>query len=152
MWGKIPFSEKDGFLEETRVSIEQSESFRQTGAGEKIRIFIAEVGVGTRCPDELKETNIQTRACGDGEIRLSVAAVCIRENWVPEYVASQSHLHIPTGSHAYVEFMVADHRTGRYHKGAGAALLQQIQQYYKKKGFNTMYVDAWADNRRKLVE
>ncbi|KAK1979054.1 hypothetical protein LZ30DRAFT_783718 [Colletotrichum cereale] len=139
MWGKVPLSEKDGFLEETRVSIEQPESYRQTGVGGEIQVFVAEVGVGTTCPDELKETNVQTRVCEDGEIRPSVAAASAddRED---------------AGEHAYVEFMVADHRTGKYHKGAGAALLQHMQQYYRNKGFNAMYVDARADNGRKLVE
>ncbi|KAK1965445.1 acetyltransferase [Colletotrichum sublineola] len=157
MWGKVPFSERKGFMEETRDSIEESESYCQTGTGEKIRLFIAEVGVGTACPDELKETKVQTRVWEDGEIRLSVAATCIREAWVPEYVAANSRLYIPPvdcggpGDYVYVEFLVADHRTGGYRKGAGAALLQQIQQHYKDKGFKTMYVDAWADNGRKLV-
>ncbi|KAK8140479.1 hypothetical protein PG984_000545 [Apiospora sp. TS-2023a] len=171
MWGPTPFSEKDGFVAETQESITQSESYRRTGTGDKVRVFIAEVEIGG--VDEDKEVtsgtvtgtgSLRTRVgADDGRVWLAVAAACVREGWAPEYVRSQAHLRLPkeeegkegtTGDSgfAYLEVMVADHRTGRHHRGAGAALLQLLTQHYREKGSGTMYVDAWAGNGRKLVK
>ncbi|KAK8054668.1 hypothetical protein PG994_009735 [Apiospora phragmitis] len=160
MWGQVPFSEKDGFLAETQESITKSQSYSQTGAGDKVRVFIAEVEIGV---EEPTETGLHTRVGADGRVWLAVVAACVREGWVPDYIRSQSHLRLPTvdeeeeegaasGGFAYLEVMGADHRTGRHHRGAGAALLQLIKQHYKEKGSGTMYVDAWAGNGRKLVK
>lgn len=181
MWGQTPFSEKDGFIAETQESITQSESYRQTGAGDKVRVFIAEVEIGSGMDEEEQEQEpttgtgtggtgivLHTRVGADGRVWLAIAAACVREGWVPDYIRSQRHLRLPTtvdagveegkegttggGGFAYLEVMVADHRTGRHHRGAGAALLQLLKQHYKEKGSRAMYVDAWAGNGRNLVK
>ncbi|KAK7923140.1 hypothetical protein PG985_007211 [Apiospora marii] len=168
MWGQVPFSEKDGFVAETQESITKSQSYRQTGVGDKVRVFIAEVEIGM--DDEEPTTGsgagagagvvLHTRVGADGRVWLAVAAACVREDWVPDYIRSQPHLKLQTvdeegttgGGFAYLEVMVADHRTGRHHRGAGAALLQLLKQHYQNKGSRTMYVDAWAGNGRNLVK
>ncbi|KAK7969272.1 hypothetical protein PG988_008345 [Apiospora saccharicola] len=196
MWGPTPFSEKDGFVAETQESITQSESYRRrtatatataagagagAGAGDKVRVFIAEVEIGGVDGDKEEVTSGTVTGTGtlhtrvgadddDGRVWLAVAAACVREGWVPEYVRSQAHLRLPkegkgeeegkgkgkgtTGDSgfAYLEVMVADHRTGRHHRGAGAALLQLLKQHYREKGSRTMYVDAWAGNGRNLAK
>lgn len=166
MWGRVPFSEKDGFVAETQESITKSESYRQTGTGDKVRVFIVEVEIGGMNEEEggptaRTGTVLHTRVGADGRGWLAVAAACVREGWVPDYIRSQPHLRLPAveeegtttdGGFAYLEVMVADHRTGRHHRGAGAALLQLLKQHYKKIGSRTMYVDAWAGNGRNLVK
>lgn len=165
MWGRVPFSEKDGFIAETQESITKSQSYRQTGTGDKVCVFIAEVEISMDDEEPATGTGtgiFHTRVDADGQVWLAVAAAVVRESWVPDYIRSQPHLRLPTvgdeeegttgGGFAYLEVMVADHRTGRHHRGAGAALLQLLKQYYRKKGSGTMYVDAWAGNGRNLVK
>lgn len=167
MWGSVPFSEKDGFLQETRESVEQAEAYRRGGSddGERVRIFIAEAAVGRADVDALAATP-GTREDADGRLWLAVALACVREDWVPQYVASQPHLGLPAPditagarplgrmapAHAYLEAMIADHRTGRHHKGAGAFLLQHLRQLYREKGAQRLYVDAWVGSEKNLVK
>ncbi|EQB58365.1 acetyltransferase [Colletotrichum gloeosporioides Cg-14] len=70
MWGSTPFSQKDGFVEETIKDVRTSERYRATGeAEEALRIFVAEVeledgtgaGAGLRC-----------REAGDGRRKHAV--------------------------------------------------------------------------------
>ncbi|KAK1842026.1 acetyltransferase, partial [Colletotrichum chrysophilum] len=43
MWGTTPFSQKDGFVEETIKDVRTSERYQATGEGEEaLRIFVAE--------------------------------------------------------------------------------------------------------------
>lgn len=168
MWGTVPFSHKDGFLQETRESVEQAEAYRRGGGGggcERVRIFIAEAGVGRDDLAALAGDRVHAREGADGRLWLAVALACVREDWVPAYVASKPHLGLPApeaavapgdgaaaATHAYLEVMIADHRTGRHHKGAGALLLQHLRQLYRAQGTRRLYVDAWVGSEKNLVK
>ncbi|KAF4834475.1 hypothetical protein CGCTS75_v003462 [Colletotrichum tropicale] len=157
MWGSTPFSQKDGFVEETIKDVQTSERYQATGEGEEaLRIFVAEVeledgteagaGVGLRC-----------REAGDGRRYLPVGMAMVREEWVPGHV--KNHFHVEKIREAlegrkdfvYVDVLISDFRTGGLRKGAGEALLGRAGKYAVEKGMKEVYIDAWAGNGGGLV-
>ena len=153
-WGSQPFSEKEGYLQETSKDVEQSEEFRLTRKGDPIRIFIAEVDAPSNAGDELP--GVRCRVTAGGETRMAVGVAQIKHDYVPGYVASIAHLQPvlagikEKGSFGYVEVVVTDFRVGAHRKGAGLELLDFARQYARNKGFKTLLVDSWADKDRKL--
>ncbi|CZR54570.1 uncharacterized protein PAC_04454 [Phialocephala subalpina] len=154
MWGSTPFSEKDGFLEETLKDVEQSEKYQTTGSGDAVRILIAEIELSELSTSETRG-NLRFRIDNNKQRFLSVGTATIRENWLPAYVTSKAE-HLGLGGIElrdvlYLEVIITDYRTGSTSKGAGMALIQSIVKYGRKAGKRTLYVDAWAGNERKLV-
>ncbi|KZL86096.1 kinesin motor domain-containing protein [Colletotrichum incanum] len=162
MWGSQPFSEKEGFVEETAKDVRTSEKYRTTGEGDALRVFLAEVVVE---PSAKPPPNSATKPPGprywtadDGTCMISVGAVFIRENWLPGHIKSQFQVDAirtelkGNEGFVYLDVLVTDFRTGHHRKGAGEALVRQAKDYGLKKGMKTLYVDAWAGNGMKLVE
>ncbi|KZL74322.1 acetyltransferase [Colletotrichum tofieldiae] len=162
MWGSQPFSEKEGFVEETAKDVRTSEKYRTTGEGDALRVFLAEVVVE---PSAMPLSNSTTQppgprywAADDGTRMISVGAVFVRENWLPEHVKSQFHVNAirteleGNEGFVYLDVLVTDFRTGHQRKGAGEALVRKAKDYGLEKGMKALYVDAWAGNGRRLVE
>ncbi|KAF4878614.1 hypothetical protein CGCSCA1_v002154 [Colletotrichum siamense] len=155
MWGTTPFSQKDGFVEETIKDVRTSERYQATGEGEEaLRIFVAEVeledgteaGAGLRC-----------REAGHGRRYLPVGMAMVREGWVPGHVKNQFHVEKireeleGRKDFVYVDVLISDFRTGGLRKGAGEALLGWTGKHAVEKGTKEVYLDAWAGNGGGLV-
>lgn len=158
MWGSTPFSERDGWAAETSQQIQGAETYRLTGQGEALRIFIIEAEVlpnaNGREVQQGGELDKRVRF-EDGKRFVAVGFAFVREDWVPPYVASQEHLVgelIGADSCIYIEAMVADYRVSdSLRKGSGAALIQGIKEYGLKTLRRTLFVDGWAGNDKKLI-
>lgn len=61
------------------------------------------------------------RPSADGKTWLSVAAACVRENWIPSYITAHCLPRLQAGGfektddYAYVKVVVADRRAGVHH-------------------------------------
>ncbi|KAL2878677.1 Kinesin- motor protein [Colletotrichum sp. CLE4] len=164
MWGSQPFSQKDGFVEENLKDVETSERYRTTGEGDALRIFIAEVEVGSSSaaaeitPHDagLDEPGLRFRVAEDGKRYLSVGAAFVRTNWLPGHVKAQFKQDKIRAelegkrNFVYLDVVVTDFRAGRHRKGAGEALVRRAKEYGVEKGMQVLYVDAWAGNEKKL--
>lgn len=146
MWGEKPFSEKDGFEEDTVGSVQKSESQEDPS-----RIFIAEV-------DSLGAVDSDDGAApGDDERSakkpVRVGSAMIREDSLPSYITDRQEMKPEVDGakdFLFLEVVISDYRTGPLHKGAGAALIEAIKRYGREKNKNTLYVDCWAGNSGKL--
>ncbi|TDZ20611.1 hypothetical protein Cob_v006809 [Colletotrichum orbiculare MAFF 240422] len=157
MWGSTPFSQKDGFAEETIKDVQTSEAYHSTGQGDALRIFIAEVRVETPEWQSGFETQLRYRVADEkGYSHLSVGAAFIREEWIPGHLKSQFEVQgireELEGKEGFVflDVVVTDYRTS-HRKGAGKALVQQAVDYGRSKRKKVLYLDAWSGNGRKLV-
>lgn len=137
-WGTELFSEKEGFLDAMRDDLLQSEKFRMTGEGERIRIFIA----------EHNESDKQTR----------VAFITIRERHFSQHVSSLGAMKqyvdeadsLP-GGYSYIDVLISDQRVpSSRRKGAGAALMDHVKQHTQDMGARDVYVDCWSGGDGKL--
>lgn len=168
MWGLTPFSERDGWTTETSQQVKDAEAYRLTGQGEALRIFIVEaefpaeveegrpgssVGI-LKSADKRHELQPRIRP-EDGKHVLSVGFAFVREDWVPQYIASQEHLSLEDAdrdSCVYIEVMVTDHRvSSAFRKGCGAALVQGIKEYGQRIRRRALFVDGWAGNDKRLI-
>ncbi|KAL0935418.1 acetyltransferase [Colletotrichum truncatum] len=156
MWGLTPFSQKDGFTEETIKDVRDSCTHRLTGEGEALRIFIAEVEV-SRSDDETPHAGLRFRTDDNGTRYLSVGAAFVRENWVPGHLEAQFHV---DGIRAelegredfvFLDVLVTDYRAGELRKGAGEVLMKKAGEFGVERGKKVLYLDAWSGNERKLV-
>lgn len=104
-----PFSQRDGWTDETLRQVKDAETYRLTGKGEALRVFIVEAdvpitvdGIGTeeagrsgsgllKSADGRHELRSRIRS-EEGERVLSVGFAFVRENWIPKYILSQDHL------------------------------------------------------------
>ncbi|EFQ25621.1 acetyltransferase [Colletotrichum graminicola] len=169
MWGSRPFSEKEGFREQTARDVRASERYRARGEGEALRIFIAdaEVQPSSAAPllipsggddEPRRHAGLRYWTGDDGALLLSVGAVFVRDNWLPGHVKSQFHVDAIRAElegkegFVYLDVLVTDFRTGHERQGAGEALVKQARDYGLERGAKTLYLDAWAGNGRKLVE
>ncbi|OHE90631.1 acetyltransferase [Colletotrichum orchidophilum] len=164
MWGSKPFSEKEGFTEETLNDVETSERYRATGEGDALRVFIAEVEVGPSAPSAIaphdagqEEPGLRYRVADDGKRYLSVGTAVVRTNWLPGHVKAQFDRENirdaleGKNDFVYLDVMVTDYRTGHHRKGVGEALIRRVKEYGVEEGMQVLYVDAWAGNKRKLI-
>ncbi|KAJ3949565.1 Kinesin- motor protein [Colletotrichum fioriniae] len=155
MWGSQPFSQKNGFVEENLKDVAASERYRTTGEGDALRIFIAEIEVGSptaataSTPHDAgqDEPGLRYRVGKDGKRYVSVGAAFVRTNWLPGHVKRQFDQ----------EKKIRDELEGgrrtiscRYRKGAGEALIRRAKEYGVEEGMRELYVDAWAGNEKKL--
>lgn len=166
MWGSQPFSQKNGFVEENLKDVAASERYRTTGEGDALRIFIAEIEVGSptaataSTPHDAgqDEPGLRYRVGKDGKRYVSVGAAFVRTNWLPGHVKRQfdqekkirDELEGKKDNFVYLDVIVTDYRTGRYRKGAGEALIRRAKEYGVEEGMRELYVDAWAGNEKKL--
>lgn len=133
-WGTQLFSAKDGFADSTREDLTQSEHFRTTGEGERMRIFVAE----------------STSA--------RVAFITIRERHFSQHILSLGSLKayvdeaeaLP-GGYVYIDVLIADQRAAE-RRGAGAALITHVKQHATDMGASDVYVDCWSGGDGKLVQ
>ncbi|QPH06313.1 hypothetical protein C2857_004697 [Epichloe festucae Fl1] len=140
MWGETPFSEKDGFEQETIESVQKSEH-----QDDCLKIFIAEV--------EGPVTTAASVYAGRNERRTRVGLAMIRENSLPTYIAEREEMKPEVDGakrFIFLEVMISDYRTWPLHKGAGAALIEAIKRYGRENEKDTLYVDCWAGNDAKL--
>ncbi|ROV92409.1 hypothetical protein VPNG_09590 [Cytospora leucostoma] len=169
MWGLIPFTERDGWTTETSQQVKDAETYRSTGRGDALRIFIVEAELPAEVVEEGgpgssvgillsadKRHELQTRTRPeDGRTVLPVCFAFVREDCIPKYIASQEHLRLEDADREaclYIEVMVADHRVGSdLRKGCGAVLIQGIKEYGQRTYRRALFVDGWAGNDKKLI-
>ncbi len=145
-WGPVPFSERDGFIKEALESVEQSEKHALTGISDAIHIIIAE----TESPTTTT-INLRYRIDENKQRLLSIGTATVRENWLPSYIALQTHLALgPIENTLYLEVMITDYRAGASRKGAGAALIQGAIDYGRKAGKRTLFVDGVSEHLKFL--
>ncbi|GAQ40816.1 hypothetical protein AKAW_08649 [Aspergillus niger] len=159
-WGKTPFSQRGDFAEATLKELNYSEEFRLTGTSgldSNLRMFISERELHQQHDDGQLQAEF-VRVTPDGRRFLPVGVAYVRENWVPTYVKTQTHLPMPDVNHGgggflYLEVMVTDNREDRRElsRGAGAALIRGIREYGEARGMRALWVDGWAGNERKLI-
>ncbi|KAF9870242.1 acetyltransferase [Colletotrichum karsti] len=163
MWGPTPFSQKDGFADETAKDVRASETYRTTGEGEALRIFVAEVELGTEAAATAAAGatphGLRCRVAeDDGARSLAVGAAFVRERWVPDHIGKQFHVDGIRDAlegredFVFLDVVVTDYRAGEMREGAGGALVGRAMEYGVEKGKRVLYLDAWAGNERKLVK
>ncbi|GKT91568.1 acetyltransferase [Colletotrichum tofieldiae] len=143
MWGSQPFSEKEGFVEETAKDVRTSEKYRTTGEGDALRVFLAEVVVE---PSAMPLSNSTTQppgprywAADDGTRMISVGRC-----------SSARIGYLNMSSLSFTSMLSAP--SWRETRGSGEALVRKAKDYGLEKGMKALYVDAWAGNGRRLVE
>ncbi|PNP74982.1 hypothetical protein FNYG_11629 [Fusarium nygamai] len=154
-WGKIPFSQRDGFLEGTRDDIAQSETFRRSGQGERRRVFIAEI---EKTYSENDVADLHRRNDDTSKTFVSVGAAMILDDdfanhtrsvvvLEPHIAAAENH-----GGFVFLDFLIADHRVqSAMRKGAGLALLEHVKAYASEHGKRAIFLDCWTGGTDKLV-
>lgn len=143
MWGAKPFSEKDGFKQETIKSIQKSEDPTDCTS-----MLIAEVDDAARGRG-LAENNLP----GENRTRTRVGHAEIRYETLPSYLTSQEELSqaiTDVKDFIFLDVLIADFRTGTLHKGAGAALLDAIKDEGRRQGKKSLLLDCWMGNDGQL--
>ncbi|KAM3479160.1 hypothetical protein MY8738_005583 [Beauveria namnaoensis] len=124
VWREQPFSEREGFAQETLESIQKSKD-----PDSALKIFIAET---------------QKTGCTDSAERIRVGSATVRQDSVPAYITEHEDMK-PYIQEAedflFLEVVIVDHRTDG-HKGVGTSLLKYIQRYGRQRGKKTLYVDC----------
>ncbi|KAB8226776.1 hypothetical protein BDV33DRAFT_197766 [Aspergillus novoparasiticus] len=156
-WGTIPFSHREGWVDETVQQIKDSSKSSALQSDQNkngvLRIFIVEKECNADGPECFDPQLAHYRVSSDRRY-LSIGFAFVRENWFPSYIESQTHLQIPESereNNIYLEVMVTDCRAGSLRHGAGSALIQEIRDYGRKKQRKTFWLDGWAGNDKKLV-
>lgn len=161
-WGSEPFSEKPRFCQATRDDVLQSERFRETGQGERLRIFIAEVkeplagAVDAAC--EGQDNHLAWRVDELGDRYLGVGAVTVRdEHFAPHILISddlQSHVAVAKadGNFVFLNVIITDHRVDERRRGSGAAMIDKVKQYAAEKEKKTIWLDCWLGGNERLAQ
>lgn len=142
-WGTTPFSHTTARIETVRGRVEEAEAYRRTGEGKLVEMLVAEVDVGDESFGHVEKG-----------ARMPVAMVTVKEDWWPEYVSGDKHLAPKIAGEKnwmYVHILISDYRAGEWRKGAGSALMAEVKERTKARGFERIWVDCWAGNERKLV-
>ncbi|KAH6990305.1 hypothetical protein EDB80DRAFT_169021 [Ilyonectria destructans] len=154
-WGSEPFSRNPSFGQAIRDAVAQSENFRDTGHGERVRILIAEI------EDDATGTlgdGLARRVDELGKTYVSVGAVKLRDDHFATHILSPTNLrpHVAAaneaGSFVFLDVLVADHRVDQRRKGVGVALVNKVKQYAIEHGKNTIWVDCWTGGTGRLVQ
>ncbi|CZS89964.1 uncharacterized protein RCO7_02332 [Rhynchosporium graminicola] len=160
-WGLVPFSQREGWLEETMKQLADAEHYHLTGeseegsVNERLRLFVVEVGSEVETKPEA-ETKVDGDVRGFDSVNTGSGSqlagiVFVRAEWVPSYITSQSHISISDTervSSIYLEVMVSDPLIG---KGAGKALIEGVCEFGRSLGKTVLYVDGWVGNEKKLI-
>ncbi|KAK7393966.1 hypothetical protein QQX98_013253, partial [Neonectria punicea] len=132
-----------------------SEKFRDTGQGERVRTFIAEVeDDATGALDH----GLARRVDAQGTTYVSVGAVKLRDDHFARHILSPENLkpHVvaatEAGSFVFLDVLVADHRVDKRRKGAGIALVDMVKQYAMERAKRTIWVDCWAGGTGRLLQ
>ncbi|KAJ3472487.1 hypothetical protein NLG97_g10950 [Lecanicillium saksenae] len=133
-WGTQLFSEKEGFADSMRDDLVQSERFRTTGEGERIRIFIAESRSERVAFFTVRERHFSQHVSALGALK--------------RYVDEAESL---PGGYLYIDVLIADQRA-RNRKGSGAALIDYAESYTRDMGAKDIYVDCWSGGDGKLAQ
>ncbi|KAF5536302.1 hypothetical protein FMEXI_10397 [Fusarium mexicanum] len=154
-WGTTPFSQRDGFLEGTRDDITQSEVFRLSSQGQRLRVFIAEVEETQSSSDF---ADLHRRKDHTSRTFVSVGAAMILEDEFASHIRSVAVLepHITAaekrGGFVFLDFLVTDHRVpSAQRKGAGFALLEHVKTYAYQHRKLAIFLDCWTGGTDKLV-
>ncbi|KAL2261062.1 hypothetical protein VTK26DRAFT_4750 [Humicola hyalothermophila] len=143
-WGTVPLSSaRPDFTSRHINAIADAEKYRLTGAGDPVRVLIAEAVLPT------------------GEY-IAVGAATLRGGYLAPYILNQKHLQETTskvlakerGEFMFLDILVTNfsEATKEYRKGAGAALVKFAREWAREElGMSAMYVDCWAGNEGKLV-
>ncbi|KAM4067018.1 hypothetical protein HRG_001028 [Hirsutella rhossiliensis] len=164
-WGTQLFSSSSGFLESTRHDIEQSVNFSQTGQGERIRVFIAQVddaaagGRDSKSDSDSDNDGLsRTTDRKQGKTMLSVGAMTIRDNEFARFIdldGGDLKPHVDAargaGGFVFVDVVVTDYRAGAARRGAGCALLDKAKEYARDRGTTAVYLTCWTGGTGKLV-
>ena len=137
-WGATPFSQREGFIEETLESVQKSEQYGETKYGQQICVFIAEI----ECPEGMPN-GAHSRVDGNGRRLMAVGTATVRGEWFPEYLMREKTFNlVEMRDYLYIEVMVTQHLMGLESKGAGAAMMKNILKYAQIKGKKVLYVDG----------
>lgn len=167
-WGLTPFSEREGWVAETMQQVKDAEAYQLTGEGDALRILILEAeipasddGTGSTPGVGVLETadkrhKLHSRIVPElGRNVLPVGFAFLREDDVPRYILTQEHIAIEEAereSCVYIEVMIVDRRVDNaMRRGAGAALIQGIEEFGRKRGKSCLFIDGWAGNDKKLI-
>ncbi|KAK5996659.1 hypothetical protein PT974_01998 [Cladobotryum mycophilum] len=152
-WGTQPFSSKPGFLEETGREVAQSEVFRRTGEGERIRVFIAQAEDDDDGPSAATEDGLHRRKeeeVGDGQrikTYIPIGAMTIRDDEFASHINTtdilKPHLQqAKQSSFVYIDVVLTDFRLAPHKRqGAGAALIQRAKEYARERGKKSVYYE-----------
>ncbi|KAF4344142.1 hypothetical protein FBEOM_1931 [Fusarium beomiforme] len=157
-WGTEPLSKKKSFLQKMHDAVSQSESFLQTGTGEPVRIFIAEVEDNQASSDFTENENLSRRVDETAKVFVSVGFVkIVEEQFVPYLKAAESLKDqvgpaMEKGNFVFLQYLVTDHRVGGQRRGAGAALIQKVKDYTLERGWKTIWLDCWDGGNGQLVQ
>lgn len=150
-WGTQPFSEKEVFRLSVFDDLTAAKKYRETGQGEKVRMFLAEVEDGNG--DEGFR-----RVDERGKGMLSVATMTIRDDDFAAHLKDLPELQstiesaAEEGSFIFIDVLVSDYRTGPRRKGAGLALLNYVKDLAHKEGKRTVFMDCYRGGTGRLIE
>ncbi|KAJ5272737.1 acetyltransferase (GNAT) family protein [Penicillium angulare] len=139
MWGEQPFSQKDGFEEDTVDSVRKSE---QDENPPKVMIVEIEILNRVEGQERPQDANMPTR----------VGAAVVLDS-LPSYLTAREELKNEINKEKkflYLEVIISDFRTDPLHRGAGAALIEAVKDYGRVNKYDTLYVDCWAGNGGRL--
>ena len=151
-WGATLFSAKDGFAQETRDDVAQSQRYSATGEGQPIRMFISQVET-TDCSESA------TSAWTDdtGRMFTSTGMVTMFEGEFSKHVTGIAALKphaeaaLKAGDFVWIVVLITDYRTGSKRAGAAAALMHKVRAHALQRGMKAVYVDCWTGGSAKLV-
>lgn len=153
-WGSTPFSQRPGWVEETKRQVRESERNRISDTTDALRILIVEAELEKQAIAALDLKDLHSRVSDDGRCFVSVGFAFVRGNWLPTYLPAATVSEagqVKLEESLYVEVMVSDNRTKDLFRGVGAALLQEVRNYGRSHGKKALYLDGWAGNERKLI-
>jgi hypothetical protein len=153
-WGSTPFSQRPGWIDETRRQIQESEQNSISNITDALRILVLEVEVTKQGFHDIDCKDMHSRTGDDGRCFVAVGFAFVRGNWLPKYLHASVIAKIDQArlnETLYVEIMVSDNRMNDRFRGIGAALLREVRQWGCSWGKKTLYLDGWAGNERKLI-
>ncbi|KAF4995112.1 hypothetical protein FGRMN_5349 [Fusarium graminum] len=157
-WGTEPFSEKKRVVQGMHDTVTKSEKFLETGTGDPVRVFIAEIEDDQSSSDTLNVDGLASRLDEGGKVLISVGfAKILDEQFVSYLKASDSLKDVVSpasekGKFVFLQYLVTDHRVGDKRRGAGAALLQKVKEYAAEHGWKTIWIDCWDGGNGQLVQ
>uniref|UniRef100_A0A0D2Y1Z8 N-acetyltransferase domain-containing protein n=1 Tax=Fusarium oxysporum (strain Fo5176) TaxID=660025 RepID=A0A0D2Y1Z8_FUSOF len=146
-WGTEPLSRKESFMQKMHDAVSKSEQFCETGAGDRERIFIAEVEDDQTSSGSTANGNLSRRVDENGKSFVSVGFVKLVEE---QFALIEPAL--KKGKFVFLQYLVTDHRVGDRRRGAGAALLQKVKDYTLERGWKTIWLDCWDGGNGQLVQ
>ncbi|KAF7552425.1 hypothetical protein G7046_g7419 [Stylonectria norvegica] len=161
-WGTAPFSKKPGFCQSTRDDILQSERFRDSGTGERLRVFIAEIEeealLDAAGGAYDRRDGLARRVDELGGTYVSAGAATLRDEDFARHILMSKDLrtHVDSaksaGGFVFLDVIVTDHRLGNRRRGAGLALIDHIKQYALDHEKKTIWLDCWLGETQRLAQ